>query len=93
MFEPRADQSAHRVTLYTRPGCHLCEAAQQVVERVVGAAYQAVDIDDEAADPALALRYGEEVPVVCVDGRQIGYWRIEQSALRAALAARAPRPA
>jgi hypothetical protein len=56
-----------------------------VVERVVGSAYDLVNIDDPAADPALALRYGEEVPVICVDGRQIGYWRIEEDRLRAAL--------
>lgn len=71
-----------RVALYTRAGCHLCEAAEQVVVGVVGADYDRIDVD---GDPALQQRYGDEVPVVAVDGQQISFWRIEESRLRAAL--------
>lgn len=73
-----------RVLLYSRAGCHLCDEARSVVMAVVGHAFRELDVD---ADPALAARYGEEVPVVVVDGRQVGYWRIAESRLRAALAA------
>lgn len=41
-----------------------------------------VDVD---ADPALVQAYGELVPVVLVDGEQVGYWRIDPDRLRAAL--------
>ncbi len=77
-----------RVELLTRPGCHLCDTARSTVQAVVGSAYLERDVD---SDPALAQRYGEEVPVVLVDGRQIGYWRIPEDRLRSALNSRPPR--
>ncbi|WP_416955541.1 glutaredoxin family protein [Nocardioides sp. T5] len=74
-----------RVTLYTRPGCHLCEAAREVVSRVcddVGESFDEVDIttDDELED-----RFGEDIPVTFVDGRQHDFWRVDEARLRAAL--------
>ncbi len=74
-----------RVTLYSRPGCHLCEQARAVVEQVcveLGEAYVEVSIDD---DPALQERFGEEIPVTFVDGRQHDFWRVDADRLRAAL--------
>ena len=74
-----------RVTLYSRPGCHLCADARVVIERVcaeLGEAYVEVSIDD---DPALRERYGEEIPVTLVDGRQHDFWRVDERRLRAAL--------
>ena len=52
-----------RVTLYSRPGCHLCDDARAVVEAVcaeLGERFEEVSIDD---DPALRERFGEEIPV------------------------------
>jgi glutaredoxin len=74
-----------RVTLYSRPGCHLCDAARVVVRRVcddLGEEFVEVSIDD---DPALQDRFGEEVPVTFVDGRQHDFWRVDEARLRAAL--------
>lgn len=74
-----------RVTLYTRPGCHLCEAAREVVSRVcddVGESFTEVDI---TADEALLARYVEEIPVTLVDGRQHDFWRVDEQRLRTAL--------
>ena len=79
--------SAPRVTLYGRPGCHLCEAAREVVERVcadLGETYVEVSVDDDAA---LLEEYGEEVPVTLVDGRRHDFFRVDESRLRAALSA------
>jgi glutaredoxin len=78
--------AAPRVTLYSRPGCHLCEAAREVVARVcadLGEEFTEVWIDD---DPALVERFGEEVPVTFVDGRQHDFWRVDETRLRTALA-------
>ena len=75
-----------RVTLYSRPGCHLCEQARSVVEQVcaeLGEQYVEVSIDD---DPALRERFGDEIPVTFVDGRQHDFWRVDADRLRAALA-------
>ena len=74
-----------RVTLYTRPGCHLCEDARTVVARVcaeMGESFAEVDI---AGDGDLLDRYGEEIPVTLVDGHQHDFWRVDETRLRAAL--------
>jgi glutaredoxin len=79
--------STPRVTLYSRPGCHLCEDARAVIARVcadLGEEYVEVSIDD---DPALQERYAEEIPVTLVDGRQHDFWRVDEQRLRAALGA------
>ena len=79
-----------RVTLYGREGCHLCEEARAVVAAVcaeLGEEYAEVDID---TDPALQDRFGEEVPVTFVDGRQHDFWRVDPARLRAALTAEHP---
>jgi hypothetical protein len=75
-----------RVTFYSRPGCHLCDDARVVVEQVcaeLGERYLEVSI---AGDPDLQRRFGEEVPVTFVDGRQHDFWRVDPARLRAALA-------
>ena len=77
--------SSPRVTVYSRPGCHLCEEALAVVAKVcadVGEIYDVVNIDDDAT---LVERYGEEVPVTFVDGKQHDFWRVSEDRLRAAL--------
>ena len=74
-----------RVTLYTRTGCHLCDEARRVIDRVcadLGEAFEEVDID---ADPVLRARFTEEVPVTFVDGRQHDFWRVDETRLRSAL--------
>ena len=77
-----------RVTLYAKPGCHLCDDARVVIERVcsdLGESYVEVSILD---DPALLERYGEEIPVTLVDGAQHDFWRVDPDRLRVALARR-----
>jgi glutaredoxin len=74
-----------RVVLYSRAGCHLCEAAREVVARVcadLGESFEELDVD---ADGDLADRFGDEVPVTFVDGRQHDFWRVDEARLRAAL--------
>jgi glutaredoxin len=74
-----------RVTLYGKPGCHLCDDARAVVELVcaeLGESFDEISILD---DPALVERFGEEIPVTFVDGRQHDFWRVDADRLRAAL--------
>jgi glutaredoxin len=76
----------HRITLLTRAGCHLCDDARGVLHRVaeeVGTPVQEQDVD---ADPQLRAQYGDYVPVIMIDGREHGYFRVEEDRLRAALA-------
>jgi glutaredoxin len=79
--------STARVTLYSRPGCHLCDDARAVIAAVcadLGETYEEVDIttDDDLED-----RYRDEIPVTLVDGRQHDFWRVDEARLRAALGA------
>ncbi len=74
------------VTLITRVDCHLCSDAEAVVARLsseLGFNWSTVDVD---ADPDRQDAYGDRVPVILIDGREHGYWRIEEDRLRAALA-------
>jgi glutaredoxin len=74
-----------RVTLYSRPGCHLCDEARAVIDRVcseLGESFEEISIE---TDPALQEKYGEEIPVTLVDGRQHDFWRVDEARLRGAL--------
>jgi glutaredoxin len=78
--------TAARVLLYSRPGCHLCEVAREVVDRVcteLGESFEEISID---TDPELQGRFGDEIPVTFVDGRQHDFWRVDEARLRVALA-------
>jgi glutaredoxin len=59
------------VTLYGRPGCHLCDDARAALERVRARhpfVLREVDIE---ADDALFKRYLERIPVVALDGEEL----------------------
>ena len=74
-----------RVVVYTREGCGLCGTAEAQVAGIcadLGVGWSAVDVD---SDPELRAEYGDRVPVVVVDGREHGFWRVEEERLRAAL--------
>jgi glutaredoxin len=76
-----------RVTLYGKPGCHLCEDARETVAAVcaeLGVDWTEVDI---TTDEALFRRFGEQIPVTFVDGDQHDFWRVDAARLRAALTA------
>jgi glutaredoxin len=60
----------HRVVLYSRPGCHLCDLARETIRaqrELLGFEFEEVDIE---ADEVLELEYGIRIPVVEVDGEE-----------------------
>jgi len=74
-----------RITLLGRPGCHLCDDARAVIERVAaetGAGWTERDITASAED---LREYWDKIPVTLVDGVQIDFWRVSEERLRAAL--------
>ena len=74
-----------RVLLLGKPGCHLCDDARLVVDRVcsdLSVGWAERDVTLSAADLAA---YGEMIPVVFVDGAVHGFWRVDESRMRAAL--------
>ena len=78
-----------RVLVLTRPGCHLCEQAVEVVARVCAESGTGWSTQDITTDPELLRRYTDEVPVTFVDGAQHDFWAVDPARLRAALRARA----
>ena len=76
----------HLVTLVTRIGCHLCEVAESTLRRLhdeLGFQYELVDVD---AEQDRRDAYADRVPVILIDGREHGYWRVEEPRFRKALA-------
>jgi hypothetical protein len=74
-----------RITLLGRPGCHLCDDARAVIERVAGELGVGWDERDITASPADMQEYWDKIPVTLVDGVQIDFWRVSEARLRAAL--------
>jgi glutaredoxin len=72
---------SERLTLITRVDCHLCDVAKEAIARVAAAAgvgWEELDVD---ADPALQEEYWDRVPVILLDGKEHGYWRVEEDRL------------
>ncbi len=79
------------LTLIGKPDCHLCDVAHEIVDAVLA------DLPDEVADrievreasiaddPALYELWWEKIPVVLIDGRLHGHWRVAPDRLRTAL--------
>jgi len=68
-----------KLVLYGRPGCHLCDDARVVLERI-GAPFEEVDIE---SDDALLRRYLERIPVVALDGEELYDFSVDEQDLRA----------
>src|SRR6202158_335704 len=65
------------VTLYTRPGCHLCEEAKALIEPMLsefGATLREVNIDDDAV---LRHRYGTDIPVIFIGAHKAAKHRVD----------------
>jgi hypothetical protein len=74
------------VRLYSRPGCHLCDVAREVVLRERARtpfAFEDVDIE---GDDTLELEYGIRIPVVTIDGEERFEIEVDPAGFREALA-------
>lgn len=85
MTNDNAVRDVRTVTLIGKPGCHLCDDARTVVEKVAGETGAVVEERDINQDEELYARYWEQIPVVLVDGEQHTFWRVDEKRLRAAL--------
>ena len=75
------------LVLYGRPGCHLCDEARAVLERI-GHPFEEVDIE---ADDRLLARYLERIPVIALDGAELYDFFVDEVELRTRLDARVRR--
>ncbi len=70
-----------QLTLYTRPGCHLCDDLKETLLRVrrrQAFEFREVDV---SRDPALERRYGQDIPVLLIDGVETVRHRIDEADL------------
>jgi glutaredoxin len=74
-----------RLTLLTRPGCHLCDEAKDAMARIAAATGEAWKEIDITGDVELEQEYGIRLPVILLDGAEHGYWRVEEARLLADL--------
>jgi glutaredoxin len=79
------------LTIYSRPGCHLCDEMKAVVSRAAGSIQEPITIDeiDISTDPDLEARYGVEIPVLLVDGKKVAKYRVSDEELTRLLRSRA----
>jgi hypothetical protein len=74
-----------RLTIYSKPGCHLCDDMKSLVRRVVSQSSGgdiAIDEVDIAGDRDLLDRYGLEIPVLLIDGKKVAKYRVSEDELR-----------
>ena len=70
------------VTLYTRPGCHLCEEAKAAITPLLhefSAALREVNIENDAV---LEERYGRDIPVIFIGARKAAKHRVDVEQFR-----------
>ena len=73
------------VTIYSRENCHLCDVALEAlksVEAELNFRIEKIDIDK---DPDLVRKYGEEVPVIHIDGKHHDMFRVDLDRFRSSL--------
>lgn len=73
--------AAAAVTVYTRVGCHLCDEMLADLQSWIVAGRVLVSIVDVDSSPQLANRYGELVPVLTGDGREICHYFLDPQCL------------
>jgi glutaredoxin len=65
-----------KVTLFSKPGCHLCDDVRALLDELqheLGFAIEEIDITH---DPQIFARYRYEIPVVLKDGEEVARGRI-----------------
>lgn len=81
------------LTIISKPDCHLCDVAREIVEQVTADLPEdAVRIEEFSIldDKALYDQWWEKIPVVLIDDRLHAHWRLSADRLRAALEASVP---
>ena len=73
------------VTIYSRRGCHLCEAAESTLSRLKSELDFEIEIKLIDDDDALEKLYGHEVPVIHIDGEHHDFFKVDPERFRSSL--------
>jgi hypothetical protein len=78
------------LTIYSRPGCHLCDEMKTLVAQVVEECAMPVRLDEinVETEPRLEALYGAEIPVLLVNGMKAAKYRVTRTELLRILRAR-----
>jgi hypothetical protein len=76
---------AARITLLSRPGCHLCDDARDIIRRVASDLSVSWEERDITLSEQDMVEYWDKIPVTLVDGVQHDFWRVSEDRLRSAL--------
>ena len=71
-----------RVTLYGRPGCHLCDEAREALQRVRARIPFTLEEVDIETDDELHKRYLERIPVITLDYEHLFVYEVDEQALQ-----------
>jgi hypothetical protein len=74
------------LTVYSRAHCHLCDEMLEALRKLQGLGRFTIEVRDVDGDPALARRYGEDVPVLAHGGQELCRHRLDADAVAAYLA-------
>ncbi len=80
-----------RLTIYSKPGCHLCDEMKSLVHHIIAQANDHTIVLDEidiSTDRELLERYGLEIPVLLIDGKKVAKYRVSERELTRMLEAR-----
>ena len=77
--------STPTLTLYSRPGCHLCDEARAALERVRAKAPFTLHEVNIETDDSLHSRYLERIPVVALGDEELFDFFVDEAALEAKL--------
>jgi len=70
-----------QIDIYSRPGCHLCDEAKEVVERVRARFPFSLRVINIETDPELEKSYGEQIPVVFINGNKAFKYHVDEAEL------------
>ena len=76
-----------KVVIYSRANCHLCEEAEKNVREVLVEIHFGLEVIDINGDHELERLYGEEVPVITINGDVHDYYKVDKQRLLKALRA------
>ncbi len=76
-----------KVVIYSRSNCHLCEEAEKNVREVLVEIHFGLEVIDINGDQELERLYGEEVPVITINGDVHDYYKVDKQRLLKALRA------
>lgn len=72
-------ESPVNVEIYSRPGCHLCDDAKEIIERVQRRLAFTLRVVNIETDPQLERDYGEQIPVVFINGAKMFKYHVDEA--------------